>query len=97
MDTVTSRTRKLAGNAALQPPKDRGVFFRRADIEGRIAVSAGDQEASRDIEKPEGVPTAFVEHARLMNDLMLTAFRADITRIATLIYSKEAVRDPIRN
>lgn len=91
LDTVTSRTRQLMGEVG---PSDRRkideYFSSIRDIEGRIAVSAGDEESARDIEKPEGVPTGFVEHARLMNDLMLTAFRADITRIATLIYSKES-------
>jgi hypothetical protein len=91
LDTVTSRTRKLLGEVG---PSDRRkideYFSSIRDIEGRIAVSGMDHAAARDIEKPEGVPTAFVEHARLMNDLMLTAFRADITRIATLIYSKES-------
>jgi len=30
-----------------------------------------------------------VEHARLMNDLLLVALQADITRIATLMYARE--------
>jgi len=91
LDTVTGRTRQLMAEVG---PSDRHkideYFTSIRGIEERIAISASDQEAGRDIEKPDGVPTGFVEHARLMNDLMLTAFRADITRIATLIYSKEA-------
>lgn len=91
LDSVTARTRQLMGEVG---PSDRRKIDEYLssirEIEGRIAVSAGDQEAARDIEKPDGVPTGFVEHARLMNDLMLTAFRADITRVATLIYSKES-------
>lgn len=80
LDTVTGRTRQFMAEVG---PADRHkideYFSSIRDIEERIAVSASDQEAARDIEKPDGVPTGFVEHARLMNDLMLTAFRADIT------------------
>jgi hypothetical protein len=44
------------------------------------------------MEKPIGAPTSFVERATLMNDLLVVAFRADITRVATLIYAKERAR-----
>jgi hypothetical protein len=91
LDTVTGRTRQLMAEVGASDRHKIDEYFTSIrDLEGRIAISASDQEAARDIEKPDGVPTGFVEHARLMNDLMLTAFRADITRIATLIYSKEA-------
>jgi len=91
LDAVNGRMKQLMGEVG---PSDRHKIDEYVssirDIEGRIAISASDQEAAHDIEKPDGIPTGFVEHARLMNDLTLTAFRADITRIATLIYSKEA-------
>ena len=67
LDTVTNRTRKLMSDVG---PSDRRKIDEYIssirDIEGRIAITAGDQEAARGIEKPEGVPTAFVKHARLM-------------------------------
>jgi hypothetical protein len=91
LDTVTGRTRQLMAEVGASDRHKIDEYFSSIrDIEGRIAISARDQEAARNLEKPDGVPTGFVEHARLMNDLTLTAFRADITRIATLIYSKEA-------
>jgi hypothetical protein len=91
LDTVTGRTRQLMGEVGASDRHKIDEYLSSIrDIEGRIAISASDEEAARNIEKPDGVPTGFVEHARLMNDLTLTAFRADITRIATLIYSKEA-------
>jgi hypothetical protein len=91
LDTVTGRTRQLMAEVGASDRHKIDEYFSSIrDIEGRIAISASDREAARNLEKPDGVPTGFVEHARLMNDLTLTAFRADITRIATLIYSKEA-------
>jgi hypothetical protein len=91
LDTVTGQTRQLMAEVGSSDRHKIDEYLSSIrDIEGRVAISASDQAAARDIEKPDGIPTGFVEHARLMNDLTLTAFRADITRIATLIYSKEA-------
>jgi hypothetical protein len=41
------------------------------------------------MEKPEGVPTDFVEHVGLMHDLLAVALQADLTRIATVMYGRE--------
>ena len=41
------------------------------------------------LDRPAGVPTTFEEHVRLMSDLMAIAFQADLTRVATLMYSRE--------
>ena len=61
------------------------------DIEKRIArVETDNRELPADMSKPSGIPTGFVEHARLMADLLAIALQADITRVATLIYGKEA-------
>ena len=48
------------------------------------------QELTPETEKPTGVPTSFVEHATLNNDLLTVALQADVTRVATLLYAKEA-------
>ena len=40
-------------------------------------------------EPPVGVPEQFDEHFKLMYDLQVLAFRADITRIATLMYARD--------
>jgi Protein of unknown function (DUF1552) len=41
------------------------------------------------IEKPFGVPAEFPDYFRLMTDMMIVAFKADITRIATMIVGRE--------
>jgi len=40
-------------------------------------------------EAPVGVPESFDEHFKLMFDLETLAFRADITRVATLMYARD--------
>ncbi len=41
-------------------------------------------------DRPDGIPPTFEEHIQLMFDLMTVAFRADLTRVVTLMYSREA-------
>jgi hypothetical protein len=53
----------------------------RAAAEG-ITIEPG-------IEKPFGVPVEFPDYFRLMTDMMVLAFKADITRISTMIVGRE--------
>ena len=42
-----------------------------------------------DLDRPVGVPAAFADHAKLMFDLQVLAFQADITRIVTFQLARE--------
>ena len=42
-----------------------------------------------DVERPVGVPAAFADHAKLLFDLQVLAFQADITRIVTFQLTRE--------
>ena len=61
------------------------------DIERRIQVA----ETQSDKEMPElarptgGIPDTFAEHAKLMFDLQVVAFQADLTRVITFMLSRE--------
>ena len=61
------------------------------DIERRIQLA----EAQNDRELPElarpsgGIPDTFAEHARVMLDLQVVAFQADLTRVITFMMSRE--------
>src|SRR5262249_12712575 len=43
----------------------------------------------RDLDRPVGVPAEFADHAKLMFDLQILAFQADITRIVTFQLTRE--------
>jgi hypothetical protein len=43
----------------------------------------------RDVERPVGVPAEFADHAKLMFDLQILAFQADITRIVSFQLTRE--------
>ena len=60
------------------------------EIERRIEKA--DQQVSSDLNvppAPAGVPKDFEEHIKLMFDLWILAWQADITRITTLLMAKE--------
>lgn len=75
------------------------------EIERRIqkAEAATRDEALTDLDRPDGVPASYRDHARLMFELQLLAFQGDITRITTFqlaretsnrVYPETGVTDP---
>lgn len=46
------------------------------------------------MEKPEGIPTEFVDHVKLMYDLLALALQTDSTRIATMMVQHEGSNRP---
>ena len=91
LDYVSGRTRELIGTLG---PSDRRKLDEYLtairEIEARIKrVETDNRQAAPEIAKPTGIPTDFGDHVRLIHDLLVVAFQADITRIATLLYSRE--------
>jgi hypothetical protein len=69
------------------------------DIERRIQ-KAEEQNASMKIpvlERPAGVPAEFEDHAKLMIDMQVMAFQADLTRIVTFMIAREGSNRSYRN
>jgi hypothetical protein len=75
------------------------------EIEQRIqkAEAATHDEALPDLDRPDGVPASYRDHARLMFELQMLAFQGDITRITTFqlaretsnrVYPETGVTDP---
>ncbi len=91
LDLVNERTQKLVGTLG---PSDRRkideYLYGIREIEKRIQSAEKDnRELTPAIEKPSGIPTSFSEHAKLMYDLQFAAFRADLTRVTTFMYTRE--------
>ena len=53
------------------------------------AVSRRRVLAAAGITKPAGIPTDYKEHLHLMSDMLVLAFQADLTRIATFIFAND--------
>lgn len=61
------------------------------EVERRIQKAVVDSKDNPlpDLDRPMGVPAAYADHARLMFDLQLLAFRGDITRVITFQIARE--------
>ena len=74
-------------------PADRLVVNQYVDeireIERRIELAAKASSAVPNFDLPPGVPEQFDEHIKLHYDLLALAFKADITRVATLLGARD--------
>jgi hypothetical protein len=91
LDAVTDQVRRLQGGLG---GNDRNRVAEYLDtvreIERRIAFSEKQAHENLDVPvTPRGIPDDFVEHTKLMFDLMTIAFQADITRISTFMMARE--------
>jgi hypothetical protein len=62
------------------------------EIERRIQQAESKNASSGPLpamDRPDGIPPTFEEHIQLMYDLIAVAFQADLTRVVTLMYSRE--------
>jgi hypothetical protein len=59
------------------------------EIERRLQIAAKVSAEAPTSSVPFGVPESFGEHIRLMFDLNLLAFQADITRVSTLMFARD--------
>ena len=91
LDAVTQQAKRL--NMRLGAP-DRNALNdyleNVREIERRLAKS-GTQEASPETSMPAplGIPESFEEHIKLMFDLQVLAYQADLTRVSTFMLARE--------
>ncbi len=91
LDFVTDDTRKL--EATLGPTDKRKLdeyLSSIREVERQIEHTEKDnKQVDPHMDKPYGVPADFAEHFRLMTDMMLIAFQADLTRVVTFLVTHE--------
>src|SRR5689334_7643024 len=91
LDAVTDQVRRLQGGLGAND-RNRVTDYLDSvrEIERRIALSEKQASQSLDVPvSPRGIPDDFVEHTRLMFDLMTIAYQANITRITTFMMARE--------
>jgi hypothetical protein len=90
LDAVTEEVARL--NKTL-PTTDRTRLNEYLDdireIERRMKNVAKSADATPEAKVPYGMPESFEEHINLMWDLQVLAFKADITRVSTLMYAHD--------
>ena len=65
------------------------TVFVEVEREIERAEQAVADNKTPDLDRPVGVPAAFADHAKLMFDLQILAFQADITRVITFQLTRE--------
>lgn len=61
------------------------------EIEKRLekVETEGLKKALEGVSRPTGIPIEYGEHIRLMGDMMILAFQADLTRVATFMFAND--------
>ncbi len=91
LDSVMAEASRLSGTLG---PGDRNKLSEYLDsvreLEQRVkSPESHPSESLELLERPEGVPETFDEHTRLMFDLQTLAFRADLTRVFSMVLARE--------
>lgn len=87
--------RKLGSRDKL---KIEEYFTSVRDIETRLErMEESEAKLVKMGQKPTGVPSDYGEHVRLMGDMMILAFQADLTRISTFMFANEGSNRNYRN
>jgi hypothetical protein len=91
LDDVATSTKKLQATLGGSDRRKVDEYLTSVrEIEQQVARAAADGLViDPGIEKPFGVPPEFPDYFRLMTDMMILAFKADITRISTMVVGRE--------
>jgi hypothetical protein len=91
LDTARERTNELMLD--LGPSDRRKVdeyLYAIREIEKRIAANENDDRGlTVGVDKPTGIPVEFADYMKLMFDLQVLAFQADVTRVTTQMVGRE--------
>lgn len=91
LDLVRTDTQKLVGTlGSTDRRKIDEYLYSIREIEKRLENAENDnRKFTPSLEKPAGIPMTFIEYAKLMYDLQVVAFQADLTRIITFVKGRE--------
>ena len=92
LDSVMDEARGLAASLGNSDKSKLNEYLDSVrDIEQRIqgAEKQGVQDSLELPDRPIGIPATFEEHTKLMFDLLIMGYRADLTRVSTMILARE--------
>ncbi len=96
LDQAMSDTQKLESNLGAPDRRKLDEYLTSVrEIEQQVERAEKDGAAvDPGVEKPFGVPPEFPDYFRLMADMLLIAFKADITRVSTVMIGREGSTRP---
>ena len=91
LDSVTTRVKELQRSLGAEDKRKVNDYLTSLrDVERRIQkIEEQSAKEVPDVARPAGIPESFDEHARILYDLQLLAYQADITRVITFMYGRE--------
>jgi hypothetical protein len=92
LDSVTEEITRLQRSlGAADQAKVRNYLDSIREVERRIQRAEADtaENPLPDLDRPQGVPASYADHARLMFDLQLLALQGDVTRVITFQLARE--------
>jgi hypothetical protein len=91
LDAVTQKVARLQQDLGARDRMKLDEYLEAVrDMERRIQMAETQSEQSLPVmDQPAGVPATFDEHARMMFDLQVLAYQADLTRVITFMVGHE--------
>ena len=91
LDAVTDKIARLRRDLGARDRSKLGEYLEAVrDIERRIQMAEAQvDQPLPEMAPPLGIPATFDEHAKLMFDLQVLAYQADLTRVITFMVSRE--------
>jgi len=91
LDSLTGSLTRLRGNVGTDDRNRLDEYTQDVrEIERRLQIAMkASATAPTDMGVPVGVPQTFDEHIKLQFDLLTLAFKADITRVGTLLFARD--------
>jgi hypothetical protein len=91
LDSVMEEASGLASSLGNSDRSKLGEYMESVrDIEQRIQTTESKTAQNFELpDRPVGIPDSFEEHTKLMFDLQIMAYRADLTRVFSLIMARE--------
>jgi len=92
LDFVLEDAETLKGQLGRHDQRKLDEYFTAVrEIEQRLVKfeSNGASAALANAKAPGGIPSSYGEHIRLMGDMMILAFQADLTRVCTFMFAND--------
>ena len=91
LDSITEKIARLQGGLDTGDRARVDEYVENVrEIERRIQKAAQQSASNPDLPTaPVGIPESFEDHIKMMFDLQLLAYRADITRVSTMMYARD--------
>jgi hypothetical protein len=90
LDSLTAELARLKNDLGASDQRTINQYTDEIrEIERRIQIAAKASGDTPELDLPPGIPEQFDEHVKLHFDLLALAFKADITRVATVLGARD--------